>query len=342
MNNRCCELASTCSRRLRTGRACAREVLHGCCADASPRRLHKELEVRSLISTGIHKPTAAARSASGLVSSVRHPRWPAPIPAASRGLWAACPRTLARMNQRHGRRGTLRDRATSRMQVPTADGREQLAERTAWQAEHPREGRARNWRVRRCAVPNRRPHLSLACVADSRNWLRLRGALVRRRLRRVWMVCHQVQEHEDAKARYRRDCESGKPPAEAYTQSLKTINAKLEVASHCIVDLENALANVDLLDVPTKTDRKDQHARLVESIYDGPVAARKALFTALVGSLTVHDYDDVRPTFRLGGPALARAEAAFSRSAPEPGQTNPRDCPGQEARREWLRRVRNR
>ena len=77
---------------------------------------------------------------------------------------------------------------------------------------------------------------------------------------------------------------------------------ELAAARDHVAGLELDLAAHELAPVPTDADRKALHALLTERVRTGSVAARKALFAALVEKLVVHDVDRVTPTFALSGP----------------------------------------
>lgn len=94
----------------------------------------------------------------------------------------------------------------------------------------------------------------------------------------------------------------------------------LEVVGRCahIAQLELELTEAEVAPLPTEDDRQQLHRLLVDRIQTGPVPVRKALFTALVERLEVHDLDDIRPTFRLGGPELPGFVNAEEPADPEP------------------------
>jgi site-specific DNA recombinase len=109
--------------------------------------------------------------------------------------------------------------------------------------------------------------------------------------------------------RYRDDYESERINGATYQEAKTRLEAGLSRLGDRIARLELDLAAHEVVTLPSEADRKALHAILVDQVRTGAVPARKALFTALVEKLEVHDLDDVRPTFRLGGPDLAELAA---------------------------------
>ena len=64
--------------------------------------------------------------------------------------------------------------------------------------------------------------------------------------------------------------------------------------------LEVSLGSTPL---PTPDQLAAMRTHLDHGARHGDLHDRKALFKALLGGLTVHDRDDIRPTFRLYDPA---------------------------------------
>lgn len=105
--------------------------------------------------------------------------------------------------------------------------------------------------------------------------------------------------------RYQGDYEAGRLDAELYSSRTAELRTDLQAAAIRIAQLELELQAVaEDQQLPTEADRERLHTLLSERIQTGPVPVRKALFIALVERLEVHTIDDIRPTFKLGGPAL--------------------------------------
>lgn len=130
-----------------------------------------------------------------------------------------------------------------------------------------------------------------------------------------------VTDKERVIARYQADYETGKLDADLYNGRTRELRAGVEAASERIAQLHIQLAEAQAAPVPSDDDRRRLHELLAERVHTGPVPVRKALFTALVARLEVHDIDDVRPTFRLGGPELP--ELADAASPGDASESNP-------------------
>lgn len=103
-------------------------------------------------------------------------------------------------------------------------------------------------------------------------------------------------------ARYRDDYEAERITGVTYEEAKARLEPELSAARDHIARLELDLAARDLVAVPTDADRKALHALMTERVRTGSVAARKALFAALVEKLVVYDIDSVTPTFALTSP----------------------------------------
>jgi hypothetical protein len=103
-------------------------------------------------------------------------------------------------------------------------------------------------------------------------------------------------------ARYRDDYEDERITGVTYEEAKARLEPELSAVRDHIARLELDLAAQDLAAVPTDADRKALHALMTERVRTGSVAARKALFAALVEKLVVHDIDSVTPTFALTSP----------------------------------------
>lgn len=124
-------------------------------------------------------------------------------------------------------------------------------------------------------------------------------------------------EKERVLSRYQTDYEAGHLDAALYSSRTQTLRQDLETSSAHITTLEAALQASRVTPLPTDADRARLHALLADRIQTGPVPVRKALFTALVERLEVHDFDDIRPTFRLGGPPLTDPTTAEEPAGPD-------------------------
>src|SRR5262245_51396202 len=74
------------------------------------------------------------------------------------------------------------------------------------------------------------------------------------------------------------------------------VREDLQAANARIAELEFELNATDDQPLPTDRDRERPHGLLTERIHTGPVPVRKALSTALVERLEVHELEDIRPT----------------------------------------------
>ena len=112
---------------------------------------------------------------------------------------------------------------------------------------------------------------------------------------------------ENLLRKYRTDYENGHLDASLYSTRSAELTDELNAARARAAHLEMTLAG-DQNPTPTHADRKALHAQLMESVRTGSTPIRKALFAALVENLEVHSIDDIRPTFRVGGPRLPADE----------------------------------
>lgn len=110
-----------------------------------------------------------------------------------------------------------------------------------------------------------------------------------------------------AKERIKRKYEAGDLDARLYSSRTAELVTELEAVRARITALELAMAAAEVAPVPTEEHREAMRDVLAQSLHTGPVPVRRALFAALVKRLEVHDVDDVRPTFLLGGPTLPDA-----------------------------------
>ncbi|HEX6513935.1 MAG TPA: hypothetical protein VF049_00020, partial [Nocardioidaceae bacterium] len=113
-----------------------------------------------------------------------------------------------------------------------------------------------------------------------------------------------VTHKERLLIKYRDDYEADLLDAGTYTERTRELKGELSAAKARVTELEQQIGVAATAPAPTDADRAALHLLLAERIHTGPVPVRKALFTALVERLEVHAADDVRPTFRLGGPTL--------------------------------------
>jgi hypothetical protein len=70
-------------------------------------------------------------------------------------------------------------------------------------------------------------------------------------------------------------------------------------------ELELVLCAPDLPAVPQDEELEALRVQLTDGVRNGDLSVSKALFTALIAGIEVHDLDDIRPTFRLYDPAGA-------------------------------------
>jgi site-specific DNA recombinase len=123
-----------------------------------------------------------------------------------------------------------------------------------------------------------------------------------------------VASREAILRRYRTDYEAGTLDAARYSERAAELDEELLAARTRVAELELQLAAADQRPLPTDADRQALHATLVAQVRTGSVPVRKALFGALVERLEVHAIDDIRPTFRLGGPDLTAESDAGERA----------------------------
>ena len=98
------------------------------------------------------------------------------------------------------------------------------------------------------------------------------------------------------------DYEAGHLTAARYEDRARQLDDELAALHARVADLEVAAQAPVVPRMPTASELQEMHAHLATGIRSGDVAVRKALFTALVERIEVHDRDDIRPVFRLYDP----------------------------------------
>jgi site-specific DNA recombinase len=112
-----------------------------------------------------------------------------------------------------------------------------------------------------------------------------------------------IASKERVRRRYQDDYEAGHLTAARYEDRARQLDDELAALHARVADLEVAAQAPVVPRMPTASELQEMHAHLATGIRSGDVAVRKALFTALVERIEVHDRDDIRPVFRLYDPA---------------------------------------
>jgi hypothetical protein len=111
--------------------------------------------------------------------------------------------------------------------------------------------------------------------------------------------------------RYRSDYEVGKLSAERYEGRAVELTDKLLALRSRAAELDPKMEQPVLPGVPDQASLNSLREQLTDQIRNGSVPIRKALFTALVERIEVHEPDDIRPTFRLYDPTTRRPSTSW-------------------------------
>ena len=118
--------------------------------------------------------------------------------------------------------------------------------------------------------------------------------------------------------RYQNDYEAGLLAAERYDARAAELDDELAALRARATELETNIQAEPLPSTPTEEQLAALHVRLTEGVRSGDIAIRKALVAALIECIDVHDYDDIRPTFRLYDSDGANAVGAEAAVTPGP------------------------
>ncbi|MHB1800048.1 MAG: recombinase family protein [Actinomycetes bacterium] len=184
-------------------------------------------------------------------------------------------------------------------------------------------GTARRYGAERCAAPNLpAPELEtlivealLASYADTDLFTQAITAHLAARTDRqepltaeLDAVTAAIASKGRVRARYQADYESGELSAARYETRAAELDTELAALRERASDLRDTIASTPDPTIPTAAELAALHDRLAAGLASGPIAVRRALATALIETIDIHDTDDIRPVFRLYDPTTVPAD----------------------------------